>query len=311
VLDGWQEIEELSTDGTRKAFTYGNYIDELISQTINGSVYYGIQNHQYSISALTNATGRTVEKYEYLPYGKWSVFDSLGNEIAASAVGNVVGFTGRWWNGENNIWYFKWRMYSDKTARFLSRDPLRFIDGLNLYCNFFLVKSTDPFGLFVKQCKKNGIGGAKYDGCGPPEYHKLIPEAGIPFLWLFGGFLFTPACYSHDICYQECDRSKKDCDDTFLKELNEICDKWTVPLWWKYDITGIGELRAKVMCKSFAYIYYKAVDWGGGEGWRKAHEERCESCDKKTCEIKPKFPLIRPIIPFNKDIPMFPLHRFF
>ncbi len=59
-------------------YVYGSYIDEpLLRETVTGSIkHFFHRNQQYSITALTNSSGDTAERYSYTAYGGLSIFDS-------------------------------------------------------------------------------------------------------------------------------------------------------------------------------------------------------------------------------------------
>jgi len=66
----------------------------------------------------------------------------------SSVIGNEYGFTGRRYDEKTGLYYFRARYYSPELGRFISRDPLTFVDGMNLYAGYFaLWEMTDPYGL--------------------------------------------------------------------------------------------------------------------------------------------------------------------
>jgi RHS repeat-associated protein len=72
------------------------------------------------VVALTNCNGALVERYDYDPYGWVALTDVDGGGL----VGNVYGFTGRRFDPEIGLYYYRARHYSPLMGRFLSRDPL-------------------------------------------------------------------------------------------------------------------------------------------------------------------------------------------
>lgn len=55
-------------------------------------------------------------------------------------------FTGYITDSETSMLYARARMYSPGLGRFVSRDPLDFIDGLSLYAAYFVPLTVDPTG---------------------------------------------------------------------------------------------------------------------------------------------------------------------
>jgi len=134
IYNGGQVIEEYEDGQFRQSFVYGIYIDDPIMMEDNaGNRYYYLKDRQYSITALTDENGNIVETYEYTAFGLMTILDGQGGTIIESTVGNPYGYTGRRWDGESGLWYYRNRMYSAKLGRFMQRDPAGYADGLNLY----------------------------------------------------------------------------------------------------------------------------------------------------------------------------------
>ena len=157
--DGIQSIEEQSlTTTVQQQYVFGSlYIDEVVQldrnldddATATGSGDQALTYHQntlYSVYALTDVVQRIVEGYQYDAYGQQTVFeagddgivtfgddDIISSEFADSAVGNPFLFTGRRYDAESGNYFYRARMYSTQMGRFLQRDPLGYIDGLNIY----------------------------------------------------------------------------------------------------------------------------------------------------------------------------------
>ena len=113
-------------------------------------VNYHHTDRQYNVRGLTNSRGDIVELYNYSVYGKRTVIDKLGNTLARSAYNNNYGFTGRYIDEETGLWYFRARYYSDELGRFISRDPLGYVDGMSLYAGYFAQRfEMDPSGTII------------------------------------------------------------------------------------------------------------------------------------------------------------------
>ena len=57
------------------------------------------------------------------------------------------GYTGRRYDQESGLWYFRARYFDTVMGRFISRDPLGYIDGMGLYNGYFGQYFTlDPEG---------------------------------------------------------------------------------------------------------------------------------------------------------------------
>ena len=163
VYSGQQLIAKYDSGATAANpnihFVYASYIDEPIlldkktaanvpfqGALASGSYYYH-RNRQYSISALTNSTGSVVERYSYTAYGKTTIHDSTAtNTLSNSPTANPFAYTARYHHSELSLHYFRARWYDPELGRFISRDPLGFVDGMSLYRGYFAPLNFDPFG---------------------------------------------------------------------------------------------------------------------------------------------------------------------
>jgi secretory phospholipase A2 len=49
---------------------------------------------------------------------------------------------------------------------------------------------------------------------------------------------FTECCNVHDLCYEECYKTQKDCDNSFNTCLNAHCDAWAIENNWTWVKKG-------------------------------------------------------------------------
>jgi RHS repeat-associated protein len=105
-----------------------------------GQTYYYHQNALWSVEAITNSTAAVVERYSYDAYGLPSIFNGSGVPIppnpwrtAHSAIDNPWMFTGRQFDEETGLYYYRARYYDPVKDRFLQRDPAGYMNGINLY----------------------------------------------------------------------------------------------------------------------------------------------------------------------------------
>ena len=160
VSHGQRVIEEYSlassTYSLATSYVHGTYIDDIVAQ-VHGSlgsspatpvIHYYHSDRQYNIRGLTDASGNILELYAYTPYGKQTILDPTGNSLLNTAYSNQYGFTGRRLDAETGLWYFRARYFSVELGRFISRDPLGYVDGYGLYNGYFAQRfAMDPSGL--------------------------------------------------------------------------------------------------------------------------------------------------------------------
>jgi RHS repeat-associated protein len=139
-----------------RKFFYGPGLDEpicLVEVAENNAVYYYHFDGLGSVVALSDVNSVLVERYTYDVFGRPTIRDANGTEIAESAFANPYLFTGRAYDAETGLYYYRARYYDYATGRFLQPDPTGYTDGLNLYayvgnnpCGF-----VDPSGLCKEQ----------------------------------------------------------------------------------------------------------------------------------------------------------------
>jgi RHS repeat-associated protein len=123
---------------TSLTFFHGPGIDEPLGQEDNNGVLrYFHADLLGSVAASTTATGTIAATTEY---------DTWGN-LSGSA--QAYAFTGREWDAEIGLYYYRARYYDPRVGRFVGEDPIGSRGGdLNLYA---YVRSNparylDPFG---------------------------------------------------------------------------------------------------------------------------------------------------------------------
>lgn len=152
---GDQMVEE-STDDAVTSYLYGNNIDEALQMSRKDEAYYYHTNHLGSIMGLSNKEGKIVEKVEYDVYGMPTFLNTDDKVLAASTIGNNILFTGREYNAETGDYYFRARSMHPMVGRFMQKDPLMYVDGLNdkSYVYNKPIKFTDRKGLKAINCDK-------------------------------------------------------------------------------------------------------------------------------------------------------------
>jgi RHS repeat-associated protein len=140
--DSERIIEEQNAAAvTQATYTYGsNYLDDVLTMDRGGDSYYYHANSLASPEALSDPTGSVVERYSYDAYGEVTVLDPSYNPLPLNAwgtphspVGNPYLFTGRELDEEAGLYYYRTRGYDANKGRFLQRDSVGYVDGLNLY----------------------------------------------------------------------------------------------------------------------------------------------------------------------------------
>jgi len=126
----WRAIEEYENSVLVRNYAYGDWIDEVLTMETGGTGVPPVEEFYYhanalgSIIAVTDETGAPVERYSFDAYGAPSFFDAAGIGIPQSAVGNPFLFTGRRFDAESDLYYYRTRYLGTISGRFTTRDPI-------------------------------------------------------------------------------------------------------------------------------------------------------------------------------------------
>lgn len=149
LYDFQEVIEEREAGSVVAQYVYGPVLDELLQMKRGEDVIYYHDNGLGSITHVTDEVGDVVEQYTYDVYGQPTIKTEAGLTLTQSAVGNSYLFTGRTYDAETALYYYRARYYSPGLGRFLQRDPLGYMDGPNLYTYVQNnpASARDPFGM--------------------------------------------------------------------------------------------------------------------------------------------------------------------
>jgi RHS repeat-associated protein len=125
-------------------------LDQNLSLTASGSTYYYLSDALGSIRQLLDADQATQNSYDYQAFG--SVYGSPTENVF-----QPYRFTGREWDPESSLYYYRARNYAASLGRFLGRDRQdpRVCGALYLYVSNRPILFLDPSGLQIVQ-----VGGA-------------------------------------------------------------------------------------------------------------------------------------------------------
>lgn len=128
---------------------------QILSDRI-GSVYY-LKDHLGSITDIISDDGNIIQKYDYSAFGVLrEIKDSNDVEVSfdSASIKTSYTFTGREFEPETGLYYYRARYYNPNTGRFLQQDPhpglLQMPSSFNskfIYGNNNPILNSDPSGL--------------------------------------------------------------------------------------------------------------------------------------------------------------------
>ena len=167
----WQVTEErvdASSDPDRQ-FVWGlRYIDDIVLRdrdtTADGSLderLFGLQDGNWNLVVIADATGSVQERYRYNVYGALTVLTSAFIVRASSQYDWGIRFAGYPWESDSELYQARNRHYHAVVGVWLQRDPLGLSSGPNLYdyAKHSPLLRTDPSGKLtpVGGCLVGGV----------------------------------------------------------------------------------------------------------------------------------------------------------
>jgi RHS repeat-associated protein len=135
-------IEEVDNAGNVLArFTQSLDIDQPLAEYRSGTTSYYEQDGINSVTSLSNSAAALASTYTYDAFGKLTA--------STGTLTNPFQFTGRNYDTETGISYYRARYYDENLGRFITEDPIGFIGGHNFYRYVYNNPAglNDPWGL--------------------------------------------------------------------------------------------------------------------------------------------------------------------
>lgn len=152
--DGDNLVAELNSTGAlRRAYVYLglDFPIAMISYTgTSVQTYFYLNDANGTVRGIVNEAGTLVESYRLDAWGRvLGVYNGAGTPITESAIGNRLILHGREYSWKTGLYYFRARWADPVSGRFISKDPIRVLAGVNEY-QFISnnpVNNRDSFGL--------------------------------------------------------------------------------------------------------------------------------------------------------------------
>jgi RHS repeat-associated protein len=255
-----------------------------------GSEYFFYHNdHLGTPQNMISVNGAVVWSAKYSSFGKATV--------VVETVENNLRFAGQYYDVETALHYNWNRYYSAQNGRYNRKDPSGLASG-NL--NWHVYASNNPIAIYdftglsdysirdgepnpalewqcpkgMKRSPRKDFQYGELDGCSVPPW--AVKWKG----WVDKDFprgrkkaRFKTACDMHDICYRSANPAinvigeRKNCDDKFLKNLEQECQ------------SKVGLTKAdREQCLKDAKSYYWGVRFGGWDAYKVNQKRACEEC---------------------------------
>ena len=248
---GDQMVEEV-TDGVTTSYLYGNNIDEALQMKRGDDAYYYHANQIKSTFVITNTKGVVIEYIYYDSYGLPTFIDIDGNTYSKSIIDNTILFAGREIDYESKTYYYRTRLLNPNVGKFMQKDPLEYVDGLNDYTYVLNAPITylDMMGTFRWSALFQTIGGGL----------EVVGGVGIGITtgWTGVGTAGAILVGAHGIDNIQAGIRGMICDtdiDTFFNELLQKAG-------WKKEHADWVEMGA--------FLPFLPLDlWGGWNGFQK------------------------------------------
>jgi RHS repeat-associated protein len=142
VYDGDKVLEEVDSTGAVQAkYTQGERVDDALAMLRGGQSYFYEADVSGSVTSMTDSAGNIAATYAY---------DSFGRPTSATgSPSDPLRYTGREFDSETGLYYYRSRYYDPGIGRFLNEDPIGLRGGMNryIYTANSPIKFNDPSGL--------------------------------------------------------------------------------------------------------------------------------------------------------------------
>ena len=158
--DGQEIISVFNSSNTVLATFTPSYLesDDMLAMDVTSSGasagfapqaghYFYVKDNLGSIIEIRNSSGSLIQKNSYSSYGDITkVADSSGTDITSTPiVAHTFSFTGREYDKESKLFYYRARFYDQQSGRFLSKDPASgSISSPITFINSYTYGGSDP-----------------------------------------------------------------------------------------------------------------------------------------------------------------------
>jgi RHS repeat-associated protein len=127
---------------------HGAEIGASIAIELQDKIFAPSHDFQGNIVSLSDSSG-VIETYRYTTFGETALYNSKGEEMTHSLIGNPWRFASKRFDEESGFIYFGRRYYDPTHGRWITADPIGLADGPNLYAylHHHPLQAFDLYGL--------------------------------------------------------------------------------------------------------------------------------------------------------------------
>jgi len=181
LYDGQAILATFTEAGKERArYTPGPGIDEPLAELHHRQLTFYHGDLLGSIIALTDASGQLLRQYHYQAFG-------LPEDYRADR--QPYRFTGREWDKELKLYFYRARYYDPRAGRFTAKDPVGFAGGMNAYRHVLNnpTNRIDPTGTFdLGSYASLSLSITKPGGSGTVYYLNGLEQGTLSPTTLFG-----------------------------------------------------------------------------------------------------------------------------
>jgi RHS repeat-associated protein len=173
IYDGSDIVAEYSGGNLAATYLHGPGVDEVLSAKRSGTTFYLQRDALGSVVQTFSAAGVS-SSYQYDSYGK--ITAQTGSTPTSFA------YTGREYDVESGLYYYRARYYDPGVGRFISEDPVAFRAGKNFYSYVGAnpINRTDPSGACIEDaCILEGLYVAAYTCASNPACVQAVIGIGV------------------------------------------------------------------------------------------------------------------------------------
>ncbi|MES2307338.1 MAG: RHS repeat-associated core domain-containing protein [Verrucomicrobiota bacterium] len=109
----WSQTDQ---SGAKTNFLAGDHVDQWLARSVGGVTSWFLTDRMGTPQAIVKNDSSVVEKYDYSSFGS----PLIGTGLSLPQ----IGFTGREFDQETGLMYYRARYYDPNMGRFLSEDPI-------------------------------------------------------------------------------------------------------------------------------------------------------------------------------------------